>query len=188
MKIKKSVLHKTCLECKKTEPEIVFASYRSSSKLCKTCWRIKHGDRMRANQRRHYYKNRQAELERQRKSNKKRRFLGKQEAYHISSPRRWLSAKMSNIRKTVKKYNREFNIDLDYLVSLWEKQDGKCAITNLPLTHEYNCPSGASPDRIDSKEGYIKGNVQLVCKAVNLAKNSLPNHQIVEWFEKIRQH
>ena len=66
---------------------------------------------------------------------------------------------------------KEFNLTVDYLYDLWIKQKGQCAYTKLPMTTSSNQPNLVSLDRIDSKVGYVEGNVQLVCFSVNLMKH-----------------
>ena len=43
----------------------------------------------------------------------------------------------------------------------------------------------ASLDRIDSKKGYIKGNLQWVHKDLNIMKNSYPNQYFIEMCKKV---
>jgi transcription initiation factor TFIIIB Brf1 subunit/transcription initiation factor TFIIB len=85
-------------------------------------------------------------------------------------------------RKRKKRHNTEItpkrlamlndiHIDLDYLIDLYHKQDGKCAITGIEMCHIFGNPRTISIDRIDSNQGYIEGNVHLVCQWVNLAKS-----------------
>lgn len=127
------------------------------------------------------------ERERIRRRNRRECASGKRYRDRESTTRKWLAAKMSNIQKTAKKYKREITINVDFLCQLWEAQDGKCALTGVRLTTKYGCPFGASPDRIDSSKGYTPGNVQLVCKAINLAKNNSPDPVILEWLQAVRQ-
>lgn len=47
------------------------------------------------------------------------------------------------------------------------------------------CPNCLSIDRIDSSRGYVEGNIQLVCHAVNLAKNSWPQDVFIDLCRKI---
>jgi hypothetical protein len=78
------------------------------------------------------------------------------------------------------------DIDEAYLQSVWT---GKCAITGVPIytkSRKIKAPDTASLDRIDSSLGYIKGNVQFVAYAVNLAKNDFTQDVITQFFKSIR--
>ena len=66
--------------------------------------------------------------------------------------------------------NKEFNITEEDLFDLWGKQDGKCAYSKLPMSAASNQLYTVSLDRIDSNIGYVVGNIQLVCAAVNRMK------------------
>jgi len=62
----------------------------------------------------------------------------------------------------------DFNISIEYVaVLLDEKQEGKCALTGLPISIKDRT---ASLDRVDSSKGYIEGNVQWLHKDVNMMK------------------
>ena len=41
-------------------------------------------------------------------------------------------------------------------------------------------PTNCSVDRIDSTQGYIVGNVQLVCRVANVAKSNLTHSDFVQ--------
>jgi len=66
----------------------------------------------------------------------------------------------------------KFEIDITYAWELYEKQNGCCALTGLPIPMPTRVEDGfvASLDRIDSSKGYIQGNVQWVHKHVNTMK------------------
>lgn len=79
--------------------------------------------------------------------------------------------------KTSKRLNRKnlnFNLTKEYIYELFKKQNGKCNLSgiNIRLPISWNDKSyTASLDRIDSKNGYIIGNVQWVHKHINVMKN-----------------
>ncbi len=80
--------------------------------------------------------------------------------------------------------HREIAFSITYveMAALYEKQNGSCALTGHSLCFSGNArapKTTASPDRIDSDRGYIKGNVQWVHKDVNKMKGSLPNDEFV---------
>lgn len=83
-------------------------------------------------------------------------------------------------------------IDEEYLVKLWTEQEGKCAITKIPLKQrtgfytDPKTPDTVSIDRIDSNLGYIKGNVQIVALSINYAKNDFSSKVFNEFLKAIR--
>ena len=61
---------------------------------------------------------------------------------------------------------QDFDLTRDQLVSLWKKQEGKCAITGKDLYiaeigHQHN----ASIDRINRGKGYTVDNTRIIHKA-----------------------
>ena len=108
--------------------------------------------------------------------------------YRELSVKTFLSHKFSQLKKerhrnkVDPKYQCE--IVLEDLLNLWELQSGKCAITGKQMTHRKNSLYGASVDRIDSSIGYVKGNIQLVCQAINFAKNKYTNEEFVHFWNE----
>lgn len=79
---------------------------------------------------------------------------------------------LKKIKERAKKSELEFNLTLDYLISIF---DGKCKLTGLPIQFGKHwklklSDQTASLDRIDNKKGYINGNVQWVHKDINMMK------------------
>jgi hypothetical protein len=82
--------------------------------------------------------------------------------------------------------NKILNIDIDYLLEMYQNQNGKCSISGEELTfHKNNLSTNLSIDRIDSSKGYIKGNIQLVCHYVNIMKWNKDLPEFIEWCKKI---
>jgi hypothetical protein len=83
---------------------------------------------------------------------------------------REIDSRLKNLCTKAKGRTKEFNlVDLD-LLDLWDKQDGRCAYTKLPLLATANQFNTVSLDRVDSSKGYVVGNIQLVCAAINKMK------------------
>jgi len=76
-------------------------------------------------------------------------------------------------RGTEKRGERgELDFDKDYIWELYEKQEGKCAMTGWDIKFSSkNLENTVSIDRIDCMKGCLKENVQLVHKDVNIMKN-----------------
>jgi len=79
----------------------------------------------------------------------------------------------------------------EFLQKLWDKQDGRCAITGIVLVKPKfmikKQPNTASLDRIDSSLGYNRDNVQFVAYSANMAKSDFTEEQIREFFSLLRQ-
>jgi hypothetical protein len=67
-------------------------------------------------------------------------------------------------------------VTAELILKMWEKQDGKCFYTGLPMEVKAgkgkNNPAAFSIDRIDSSKGYTRDNVVLCRWDVNRAKNN----------------
>lgn len=84
-------------------------------------------------------------------------------------------------------------IDLCFLRDLWNKQEGKCAYTQIPLIlpnpHLLTITNpiyAASLDRIDSSQGYVEGNLQYVSMVVNFAKNKFSDQVMREFLSLVK--
>lgn len=58
------------------------------------------------------------------------------------------------------------NISIDDLEYLWEKQNGRCYYSNIPMNYDKN-EWRISLERLDNNKGYINGNVVLCCLEFN---------------------
>lgn len=90
---------------------------------------------------------------------------------YVPKHTREIDSRLRNLHTKAKwRCKKEFNITEEDLFDLWSKQDGKCAYSKLPMSAASNQLYTVSLDRIDSSTGYIVGNIQLVCAAVNRMK------------------
>lgn len=77
----------------------------------------------------------------------------------------------------------EFKVTIEEGWELFLAQDRRCALTGLPLMFQQSHKTAkgtASFDRIDSKLGYIPGNVQWLHKDVNLMKLNFTEERFIE--------
>lgn len=88
-----------------------------------------------------------------------------------------------NLERRSKVNTLEFNLTPEYLLELFEKQNRKCAISeiNLDIRVIKSDDLLLSLDRIDSNIGYIEGNVQWVHKDINMMKQSYS----LDYFKKM---
>ncbi len=83
---------------------------------------------------------------------------------------------MRQAKNRALKNNLLYDLDIKFLLELWNKQNGKCILTGIDFILErseiYNSePFAPSIDKINPKLGYTKDNVRLVCVAINYALN-----------------
>lgn len=74
-----------------------------------------------------------------------------------------------------------FDLKLDDLKSMWEKQAGRCYYSGRALTTTVRDPNKVSIDRLDSSKGYSRKNSVLCTKRVNFMKREMS----VELFREI---
>jgi hypothetical protein len=76
-----------------------------------------------------------------------------------------------------------FEVSIEQVWDLFVKQMGRCALSGiklvLPETHRDLRRRTASLDRIDSKLGYVEGNIQWIFKDINFMKQELPESEFV---------
>ena len=94
----------------------------------------------------------------------------------------------NRMKYAANKRNIVFDIKIEYLQRLIEKQNFRCALSGVTLTpiktvkkSSHNC----SVDRIDSDKGYIKGNVQWVETKINIAKHIQTQEEFVEMCKRV---
>ncbi len=112
-------------------------------------------------------------------------------------------AYFSQIRCGAKTRGLEFNITIQYVWDLFEKQNFKCALSGLPITlyrnwtKKKNENSTASLDRVDSSKGYVdpsglpalifslRAQLQLGLKITTLIESGIPSAEWTPYFPKI---
>lgn len=90
---------------------------------------------------------------------------------------------LNHLRLKARRRKGSINVTTEDLISLWEDQKGRCALTGWKMTMTRRVGivrTNASIDRIDSSKGYTLDNVQLVCVAANKAKFDLSQKEFVK--------
>lgn len=90
---------------------------------------------------------------------------------------RWLGA-----RDRAKHKNKLFDISKEDLMDIWIRQNGKCAISKIPMTYIMDGgrnPYNVSIDQINPSKGYTKDNIQLVCMCVNQLKSDFDMNVVI---------
>lgn len=95
----------------------------------------------------------------------------------------------SAISSGAKRRGISFEVSAKYLWELFLKQQGLCALTDIPITLIRAIKNNnvdwevitASLDRIDSDLGYVEGNVWWVHKEINRLKNNYTMQELLFW-------
>lgn len=91
---------------------------------------------------------------------------------------------LSRLRNGAIQRGLSFEITLEDIQDIYEQQNKVCAFTGLSITFGKD----ASVDRIDSRYGYSKDNIQIVHKVLNLLKRDTPNEEFIEWCCLVARH
>jgi len=100
--------------------------------------------------------------------------------------------KLHNLLNTAKnranKNNLKFNLDIDYLRTLWLNQNGLCYYTDQPMKWAKQKVSFYSPslDKLDPSKGYVKGNVAFCLFAINSFKQELTSKEFLSFVKTIK--
>jgi hypothetical protein len=99
------------------------------------------------------------------------------------------SERITTARAGAVSRNLTFEIDAAYIEELFKKQNGKCAISGLPIEMNWKMLNPtASLDRIESHRGYVKGNVQWVHKVVNIMKSNHDEAYFIAMCKKVAEY
>ena len=99
---------------------------------------------------------------------------------------------MNDMKGRVNKKDIELDpdIDIDFLMRIYEEQKGFCAVSGLPMTwmheglysnHGSRRGTNISIDRIDPDKGYLPENIRLVCDRVNKMKSNMSDGDFYFW-------
>jgi hypothetical protein len=94
----------------------------------------------------------------------------------------------TGLKRGAKDRNLIFNISIEYAWELFKQQNNKCSLSDILLefsTVSKEHEQTASLDRIDSSQGYIRGNVQWVHKHINVMKQDMSDDTFIWWCKKV---
>lgn len=83
-----------------------------------------------------------------------------------------------------------FDITIEEVWDIFEKQSRKCIFTGLPLAFSKSFKSKeqtASLDRINPDLGYVRGNVQWVHKEINMMRGKRTVDEFIKWCKLVAQ-
>jgi hypothetical protein len=91
----------------------------------------------------------------------------------------------------IKEYGFGSKADMEmYLREVLEDSEKICALSGIPVIfegEEGDIETRASLDRIDSSKGYIRGNVQIVCRFINQWKSDSTDERFLRLLRLVRE-
>jgi hypothetical protein len=105
-------------------------------------------------------------------------------------------AEFGAYKTNAKRRNHQIDMTLEDVENLYEKQNGKCSLSGIPVVFNTTITNGggkvingnASIDRRDNSKGYTKDNIQIVDKDVNMAKQRLSQQDFIDMCCRIADH
>jgi len=128
---------------------------------------------------------------------------------HVNPLSIYCSSTCSNEGKVKRRYERENNdwhayfkhllskkkdssLTIQQLLNMLDRQNHRCALSGVELTcirrRGTTILTNASIDRIKAGGAYNSRNVQLVCRAINSFRSTLPIPEYLEWCRKVVAH
>ena len=92
---------------------------------------------------------------------------------------------MSMAKNRAKDKNLPFDLDVDYLMGLWDGSHGTCEISGRKMDLEPSGkfaqvnPDAPSIDRKIPEKGYVKGNVRFVTYHVNVSLSEFGDEKLL---------
>ena len=113
-----------------------------------------------------------------------------------ATPPQYKGDEFTGFREFLRRANKRdlnANITLDDIKECWDKQQGLCVYSGVRLKRPFYKEKNdhlytASLDRISSKLGYVKGNIQFVSIAMNHMKNSMEDEEVQQLLMILRNH
>lgn len=153
--------------------------------FCNKCHTYKHEDEFDLNTEKQYRNGRDSRC----KECKKDQYLKRREQNRgKQNLDRILLERLHGMKDRSKKKNIPMDVTIEDLKYIWACQEGLCAISKMPMTYIFNNGrtfTNVSIDQINPNKGYVKGNIQLVCMAVNQMKSDLSMNELYMFCEAI---
>ncbi len=97
-----------------------------------------------------------------------------------NTPRGALVRRLRAAKHRAKVDDYPCTVTVDDLLDVYEKQEGKCALSGIELTLSGSRWANMSLDKIVPHLGYVEGNVQLLTLRVNVMKFNSSNQEFMD--------
>lgn len=155
-------------------------------KLCKKCGKMKSEDDFYKSQRGVKCKECVLEITREYKRNR-RKDLDFRKSEGVKQKERRIRLWQNTLINDSRNRNHEFNLTVQDINDIYEKQGGLCYWFNIPLipSEKKKHPQQPSLDRLDRDKGYTKDNVVLCCYSANIGRNENDVDTWVDFLKKL---
>lgn len=112
----------------------------------------------------------------------------KRATQEINDRDRFLSRLLSGCKTRALKNNIPFDLTKEQLIELFEKQNGKCALSNLEMQTVIKAgknPFNVSIDRIKPGRAYSLSNIRLVCNSINTMRSNLSDEEFLSFCKAV---
>ncbi len=99
-----------------------------------------------------------------------------------------LARRLCACKTRSKQLEMKFNLDLEFMINLLEKQKGLCFYSGKTLSMSTDQLETLSIDRVDSSKGYTKDNVVLCCTIVNRMKLDFTQKDFKQYIKDMYNH
>ena len=113
--------------------------------------------------------------------------MSKQKNYYENKYDNWVSIvrmRVNDSKKRAKKKNLDFDLDADYVLKLLIQSNFTCPYLSVPFEKKES-DYVISIDRIDSSQGYVKGNIEITSRLANTMKNKATQDQLITFAKNI---
>ena len=88
-------------------------------------------------------------------------------------------------KTSAKKRNQEFSLTRQDFLDMWEKQNGICVYSGIPMELAPNTLKSVSVERVNNDTGYTPENTVLVTNAVNKMKSNMKGEDFFEFCKQV---
>lgn len=95
---------------------------------------------------------------------------------------------LSGCKTRALKNNIPFDLTKEQLIELFEKQNGKCALSNLEMQTVIKAgknPFNVSINRIKPGRAYSLSNIRLVCNSINTMRSNLSDEEFLSFCKAV---
>ena len=169
------------------------ATHKDEISACQKLWKANNPDKVKAFRKADYAKNKDkiaaySKIWKANNPDKVKKSVARQRERSETDIATFVGRIYNGMETRAREKKQKVGVDREYMIKLLEETNGICALSGLPLSSIIDHPMRASPDRIDSNKGYVKGNIQWVGSCLNIAKRDHTMEQFISMCKAVVEH